>query len=95
MKKRIEAKRQRKADVLAQPGAWLLFWLGWSFNTQPPNRPEPFFESIGAMKKYYLENKSRVIDAMGDTTDFWAWHAFEEHDRANCEYCQTHDIKEA
>jgi len=90
-RKRLSSK-QRRDDVLSEPDGWLLFWAGWVYN-KPPNRPDGFFGSIEDMKRYYQENKSRIIHEMGDTTDFWAFHAFEPHDWANCGYCQHHNLR--
>jgi len=91
-RKRIESKRKRRDDVLVQPGGFLLFWCGWVYNTHPPNRPEPFFESIEDMEQYYFENRERVLAEVG--TESWAYHAFEEHDRANCEFCSRRGINQ-
>lgn len=90
-RKRIESKHRRD-DVLTRPDGWLVFWLGWTFNKYGPDLTESFFESIEDMRQYYFANKSRVIEAMG-SIDFWAWHKFEPHDRANCEFCQRYDIE--
>jgi len=93
-RKRIESKRRRRDDVLSRPDAWLVFYLGWCANEDELGRHEPFFSTIEDMRQYYFENRSRVIDeAGGGGTDFWAYHAFEEHDRANCDYCQRFDIE--
>lgn len=92
-RKRIESKRRRKDYVLVHSDGWLLFWLGWTYNTHPPNRLEPFFETIEDMRQYYLENRSRTFEEMGSTNEFWAWHKFEDHDRAACEYCQRFGIE--
>jgi len=88
-RKRIESKRRRD-DVLAHSDGFLLFWCGWSFNTRP-TRPEPIFENIEDMKRYYFENRERVLREVG--MESWAYHTFEDHDRANCEFCQIHDIE--
>lgn len=89
-RKRIESKRKRRDDVLSRPDGWLVFLLGWCANEDSMGRHQPFFESMEDMREYYFENKARVIAEMGNTTDFWAWHKFEEHDRDNCDYCQVH-----
>jgi hypothetical protein len=92
-KRRIESKLKRRDDVLSHPGGWLVFLLGWSYNGPTSNRPEPFFESIEDMRQYYFDNRERVLAEMGNTTDFWAWHQFEPHDRQVCEYCRQHNIE--
>jgi len=92
-RKRIESKRKRRDDVLSRSDGWLVFFLGWCCNEDNLNRHEPFFQSIDEMREYYFENKSRIFEEMGNTTDFWAWHKFEEHDRAHCEHCKRYDIK--
>lgn len=88
-RKRIESKVRQRNDVLARPNAWILFWLGWCYNEDPGH--EPYFESIEEMRTYYFENKERVLQSVG-MIDCWAYHAFEEHDRSNCDYCKDRGI---
>ena len=85
-KKRVSSKQKRRDDVLSEPGGWLLFWAGPVYN-------RGFFGSMDEMKQYYFDNKTRVIHELGGTTDFWAFHAFEPHERANCAYCRQHDVE--
>jgi len=91
-RKRIASKARQKDDVLSDPDGWLVFWLGWSYNEDPPNR-EPFFKSLEDMETYYWENRERVLAEV--STESWAWHKFEDHDRAHCETCQRFEMDDS
>jgi len=85
MRKRIINKA--KDPLAVHPDAWLVLMCGMVFNERELGKPA--FRSLAAVKEYWEDNRIKLVDRFYDS---WAWHMFEEHDRATCEYCKRFNI---
>jgi hypothetical protein len=63
-----------------------VIWCGWAFNNR--HEENPVFESLSECRAYWFDNRDRLIREFSE--ECWAWHRFEDHDRASCEYCKIH-----